>query len=206
MGIGLDCIIIVVLSQLLAGCNDDKRRTSMLGYIMMASAALLSAAAFLYLIVHPFQITAILSTPSSFKYSIFIDGMALTALIFCVAYLNSDLRPFAVVMTIVFTTVMAPLVANAWSEKRPFPPQSDTSRILGVASLVFGYMSFIIIYKYGEAAKQPQNILNRVHAIFYILLAVAFIYTETVFIWRSNKAGKSTKACGILASRRSLIP
>ncbi|KFY78937.1 hypothetical protein V499_02021 [Pseudogymnoascus sp. VKM F-103] len=189
VGIGLDCIIIVVLSQLLAGCNDDKRRTSMLGYIMMASAALLSAAAFLYLIVHPFQITAILSTPSSFKYSIFIDGMALTALIFCVAYLNSDLRPFAVVMTIVFTTVMAPLVANAWSEKRPFPPQSDTSRILGVASLVFGYMSFIIIYKYGEAAKQPQNILNRVHAIFYILLAVAFIYTETVFIWRSNKAG-----------------
>ena len=178
----------------------------MLGYITMASAALLSAVGLLYLIVHPFQITALLSTSSSFKYSIFIDGMALTALIFCVAYLNSDLRPFAVVMTIVFTTVMAPLVANAWPEKRPFPPQSDTSRIIGLAFLFFGYMSFMIIYKYAEAAKQPQNILNRVHAFFYILLAVAFICTETVFISRSNKAGKSTKVCGIIASHRSLVP
>ncbi|KFZ13948.1 hypothetical protein V502_06328, partial [Pseudogymnoascus sp. VKM F-4520 (FW-2644)] len=189
MGIGLDCTIITVLSQLLAGCNDDKRRVSMLGYITMASAALLSAVGLLYLIVHPFQITALLSTSSSFKYSIFIDGMALTAFIFCVAYLNSDLRPFAVVMTVVFTTVMAPLVANAWPEKRPFPPQSDTSRIIGLASLFFGYMSFIIIYKYGEAAKHPQNILNRVHVFFYVLLAAAFIYAETVFISRSNKAG-----------------
>ncbi|KAL5345751.1 hypothetical protein ACLOAV_009505 [Pseudogymnoascus australis] len=189
MGIGLDCIIIIVLSQLLAGCNDDKRRVSMLGYIMMASAASLSALGVLYLIVHPFQITALLSTSSSFKYSIFIDGMALTALMFCIAYLNSDLRPFAIVMTIVFTTVMAPLVANTWPERHPFPPQSDTSRIIGVAFLFFGYMSFIIIYKYGEAAKQPQNILNRVHAFIYVLLAVAFIYTETVFILRSNKAG-----------------
>lgn len=176
----------------------------MLGYIMMASAALLSAAGLLYLIVHPFRITALLSTPPSFKYSIFIDGMALTALIFCIGYLNSDLRPFAVVMTVVFTTVMAPLVANAWPEKRPFPPQSDTSRIIGVAFLFFGYMSFIIIYKYGEVAKHPQNILNRVHAIFYIILAAAFIYTETIFILRSNKAGKSTKYCGIFAS--SLTP
>lgn len=165
---------------------------------MMASAASLSALGVLYLIVHPFQITALLSTSSSFKYSIFIDGMALTALMFCIAYLNSDLRPFAIVMTIVFTTVMAPLVANTWPERHPFPPQSDTSRIIGVAFLFFGYMSFIIIYKYGEAAKQPQNILNRVHAFIYVLLAVAFIYTETVFILRSNKAGKCTKACGIL--------
>ncbi|KFY07616.1 hypothetical protein V492_06979 [Pseudogymnoascus sp. VKM F-4246] len=189
MGIGLDCTIIIVLSQLLAGCNDDKRRASMLGYIMTASAALLATAGLLYLIVHPFQITALLSTPPSFKYSIFIDGLALTALIFCIAYLNSDLRPFAIVMTIVFMTVMGPLVANAWSEKRPFPPQSDAARIVGVPLLVFGYMSFIIIYKYGDVAKHPQNILNRIHAIFYILIAMAFIYTETVFNWRSNKAG-----------------
>ncbi|KFY05049.1 hypothetical protein O988_00307 [Pseudogymnoascus sp. VKM F-3808] len=189
MGIGLDCTIIIILSQLLAGCHDDKRRMSMLGYITMASAALVSAVGLLYLIVHPFQITALLSTSSSFKSGIFIDGMALAALIFCIGYLNSDLRPFAVVMTVVFATVMAPLVANAWPEKRPFPPQSDTSRIIGVASLFFGYMSFITIYKYGDAAKHRQNILNRVHVVFYILLAAAFIYTETVFIWRSNKAG-----------------
>jgi hypothetical protein len=125
--------------------------------------------------------------------------MALTSLLFCIGYVNSDLRPFAAVLTVVFTTVIAPLVKNAWAEMRPFPPQSDTSRIIGVASLFIGYLSFIIIYKYGETAKDPHNILHRVHILFYIGLATAFIYTEVLYILRSNKAGKIIKACVIFA-------
>jgi hypothetical protein len=199
LGIGLDSIIIILLWQLLAGCTDDRRRGSMLGYVMIASAAALSAAGLLYLILHPFSITASLTTSSAFKYSIFIDGMALTLLLFCIGYLSTDLRPLAVVMTVVFTAVTAPLVKNAWAEMRPFPPQSDISRIIGVAFLFFGYSSFIITYKYGETAKHPQNILHRVHILFYIGLATAFIYTEVLYILRSNNAGKSIKARVIFA-------
>ena len=205
IGIALDCIIIIVLSQLLAGCHDDKRRASMLGRFMISSAALLSAAAFLYLILHPFSIAESLTTSSTFKYSTFIDGIALTMLLFCIVYLSSDLRPLAVVFTVVFMTAFAPLVANAWVEKGPFPPQSNTSRIIGVAFLFLGYMSFITIYKYGETAKHSENILRRVHVLFYIGLIGAFVYTEVVYVFRSNKAGKSIKVCVLSACHCSLI-
>lgn len=189
-GLILDSIIILGIWHLLRSSHDDRHRAGMMGYFAISSAALLSAAGIIYLVFHPSDIAASFTTSSAYKLNIFVDGMLLATLFFCVGYLSTDLRPFAVVVIVAFMATFAPLAKNAWQEKRPFPPESDTARIIGFGGLYIGFISFIVIYKYAETSKEPQNIARRVHGIIYTLLFAAFVYTETTYFWRNNEVGE----------------
>jgi hypothetical protein len=186
----LDTVIIISAWHLLKSVQDDRRRLGLLGYVAICSVILISSACIIYLIFHPSSIAEAFTTSSPYKYSIFIDGLALAAVLFCLNYVSRHLRPFAIVIIITFASTFIPLVWNAREDRRVFPPQADGARRIGLFCLYFGFVAFMFIYKSAEAFKNPKHILREIHILWYILLMTAFVYAETIYFWRNNEVGE----------------
>jgi len=190
VGLVLDTAILISAWHLLKSTQDYRRRLGLLGYVAICSVILISSACIIYLIFHPSSIAEAFTTSSSYKYSVFIDGLALAAILFCLNYVSRHLRPFAIVIIITFASTFIPLVWNAREDRRVFPPQADASRRIGLLCLYFSFVAFMIIYKSAETFKNPKHILRQIHMLWYLLLMTAFIYAETIYFWRNNEVGE----------------
>lgn len=190
VGLLLDTAILIATWHLLKSTQDDRRRLGLLGYVAICSVILISLAGIIHLIFHPSSIAEAFTTSSSYKYGVFIDGLALAAILFCLNYVSRHFRPFAIVIIITFASTFVPLVWNASEDRRVFPPQADSARRIGIFCLYFSFVAFMIIYKSAEALKTPKHILRQIHMLWYILLLAAFIYAEVLYFWRNNDVGK----------------
>jgi hypothetical protein len=190
LGCLLDGAIIIALYRLLKEIPDDRRRLSILGLIMIFSATVLLVFAALFSFLDTTTMTTVFNTTSVYKWSVFTDSLAVALVVFTVNSLAFDLRPLAIIVFSIFTSVFFPLVRKVWYDRSAFPPQSKTNNVMGLLCLYLGFISFMVIYRRTEASNSTTSIMHRIPTIFYVLTGVLFCIAEGGYMWRSNTVGR----------------
>ena len=188
--LGLDFLIInLVWINVLSAPNDGTGRVEVLGRISFVSVILLCIGGIAGILFDLGSVAGILTTSGALKLGAFVDGLALAALMFCLSYLITDLRPVAMVFISTFICVVFPLLLRVWGERKPFPPQHHVNKIFGFVMSSVAFLSFIITYRASELKNAPSNILKRVRKFWYLGLLGAMAFGVVAISIRTPHVG-----------------
>lgn len=189
IGTALDAIIIIGTWRLLKENSDNKEKIATIGSILISSAIILAVLGTVIGFWTFGSIGYLFQFPTIYIWSIVKDAIACAIVIICALQLSSQIGLLSLIFNITCCCVSAPLLISAWPSRRPFPPQSNTAKSLGIFCIFAGYI-LSTRTRSSKTARTSATSPKSGSVLINLLLTALFIVTEILFLIRTNNVDK----------------